>query len=88
VARSGDIHHRGKWVNLYDRGKHAQGDNSDIAEWLARIAMLLKSHWITLIENNNGMWVSLAPAGEKTHVSILNFSREDKTVSVMTTKVA
>ena len=83
--KSGDLLHRAPLTKLSKPPPTDIKKFSDIFEWSGKLTGLLNSHWITLIENQRGMVVSLmSEETNKAAASVFNFTSQDKIVQVQT----
>jgi hypothetical protein len=87
--KSGDILHRAPLNKLGKPPKTDIHKFSDIFEWSGKLTGLLNSHWITLVENQKGMVVSLTSIEtSKASASVFDFNRPEKIVQVQTYSVS
>lgn len=87
--KSGDLLHRAPLTKLGKPPKTDIQKFSDIFEWSGKLTGLLNSHWITLVENQRGMVVSLlSNETNKASASVFDFSTPEKPVQVQTYNVS
>jgi len=84
-GRAGDALHRSPMVKMINGPQFDPEDFSDILDWSAKLTGLLNCHWITLVENKRGMYVSLAAAETREPAAtILDFDKLGGSVTVAT----
>lgn len=81
----GGILHRTPMATVYAVSKQRPDDMSDIFEWSQKLTGLLNSHWITLVENKQGLFVTLRSEDTgKAKATIMTFGGEQVNLYSMT----
>jgi hypothetical protein len=83
--KAGGILHRGSMIKILREEKFSTDDYADIFEWSEKITGLLNTHWITLVESQKGLYVSLiSKETNRTAATIFDFDTEGSSVGLTT----